>query len=314
MLYSNSIDIAIPTPTKPITPIQINVLNGNENVSDRTIKFSKRYPPNYIPLEDRLKNRLNVEERIGDINGGRVAVSLVGQFLTANRVQNRLREGGFNILSVTPLDNSKDKVSIVFTDDILRGLASKPKRGFASNLRVVVDRSGDRVLFINPMYILKALLQDDFDIKKAREILSKILDIFPNLQNSDTKYKFQSLFDFQFMKGMPRYIDMVEVAKGKDLIKKVEENKNIEFIDRLNNNSIIIGIKPSKNISSFINKIGKKHTGLFPYQILIEDNIAYILDPRYYIALIYPDLKMEEFMKIAKVPEKIISECRGVFK
>ncbi len=107
MLYSNSIDIAIPTPTKPITPIQINVLNGNENVSDRTIKFSKRYPPNYIPLEDRLKNRSNVEERVCDINGGRVAVSLVGQFLTANRVQNRLREGGFNILSVTPLDNLK---------------------------------------------------------------------------------------------------------------------------------------------------------------------------------------------------------------
>ncbi len=65
------------------------------------------------------------------------------------------------------------------------------------------------------------------------------------------------------MKGHWRYIDMVEAWKGKDLIKKVEENKNIEFIDRLNQNFIIHGITRIKNIISFIKKIGKNDHG-FP--------------------------------------------------
>ncbi len=101
-------------------------------------------------------------------------------------MQNRLKEGGFNILAVTPLDNSKDRVSIVFTDNILKELASKPKRGFASNLRIIVDKSRNRVSFLNPVIYLKGSLDKMIvDIRKARELLAKILISFSKSSKSN---------------------------------------------------------------------------------------------------------------------------------
>lgn len=136
-LISNELHITIPTPPKPTEPIEINLKNGNEDISDRTIKFSKRYPPNYTPLEERISRDVDGREGVGDITNGRVSVNLVGGYLDVDEVKRRLEKADFKILALLPLDGNGTLQSIVFTDAILKRLASEPKRGFLATLRVL---------------------------------------------------------------------------------------------------------------------------------------------------------------------------------
>jgi len=311
---TNEINITLPTPPKPTHPVRVNVINRDEHIGDRTIKFSKRYPPSYVPLEERVLDKLGEDEVVGDVNNGRVAVNLVGEFLDVDEVIERLKRAGFEIVAVTPLNSSKDLVSIVFTNRALKEMASSPKRGFLATLRVVVDKKNRFISFINPLYVAKAFLQDEFDKKRAKEILDKILKEFPDLKNSADKYKFQALSNYQFMEGMPKYGDMIELAKGDNLLQRAKSNKSVAFIEELDNNSSLIGINLSRRTGKFVEKIGRKNGVLLPYPILIENSRAYILDPKYYISLMYPNLKMEEFMKIATTPGAIVKECKRVFK
>jgi hypothetical protein len=53
---------------------------------------------------------------------------------------------------------------------------------------------------------------------------------------------------------------------------------------------------------------------MLPYPILIENGKAKILDPKYYIAYMYPMLQMSEFMTIATIPDAMVKDCERVFR
>ena len=56
----------------------------------------------------------------------------------------------------------------------------------------------------------------------------------------------------------------------------------------------------------YLSKIkGEKHAAFLPYMVLIEDNVAKILHPKYYIAIAYPNLTMREFINISDTPDDI---------
>jgi hypothetical protein len=120
------------------------------------------------------------------------------------------------------------------------------------------------------------------------------------------------------MQNMPTYQDMLKVAIGKneDLLKKARESKRVKLVyeQKLSNGSTVIGVELSRRTGKFVRKIGYHNSQLLPYPILIEDNQAKILDPKYYIALMYPTLSMSEFMKIATVPSSIQKDCDRVFR
>jgi hypothetical protein len=116
------------------------------------------------------------------------------------------------------------------------------------------------------------------------------------------------------MDGMPHYQDMVEVGNGDNLLEKLKNNKRVAFVLKLDKDSTLIGAKLSKRTKKFPKKIGLKNAGLLPYPILIEHGKAMILDPKYYISVMYPNLKMEEFMTIATTPEAIVKDCSRVFR
>ena len=75
-----------------------------------------------------------------------------------------------------------------------------------------------------------------------------------------------------------------------------------------------MGIKLSKRTTRFIKKTGYQNAGLLPYPVLIENNKVKILDPKYYIAIKYPMLKMSQFMTIATVPGAINKDIDKVFR
>ena len=244
---------------------------------------------------------------------GRVSTYLRGAFVNANEVKKRLEKSGFKILSTLNLD--KDLTVIVFTSKEL--LETAKNSAYASNLRVLIDKKSKTISISNPIYFQKAFLRDKYNQKLAKSVLDKINSAFDGLKNSKDKLKETLLPEYHFMFGMPKYDDMIIVASASNtntLISKLQNNKQIVFIQKITNKKYLVGVKLTGKSGEFYNKIGNKNALLLPYPMLIEDGKAKILNPKYYIALSYPLLKMSQFMDISSIPGEIEDECKKLFK
>ena len=304
----------IALPSIPKVPEAIKF--KNHDITDRSICFSKRTPPGYIPHRfDKLKKvHKSTNTRIGEVNGGRISAHLRGEFMEVKKVEEKLKADGFEVLVAAPVNKKSTLISVVFTDKSIVSMASKPTRGFMATLRVLIDAKEKSISITNPLYMAKGFLQNDFDEKAAKKILARLINEFPALKNSKDVLKYQLLPKYQFMNGMPHYEDMIEVASGPDLLEKIKDNKKVVFIQTLENGSTLIGIKLSKRTRKFTKRIGRNNAAMLPMPILIENGKAMILDPKYYIAFMYPLLKMSEFMTIATVPDAMVKDSQRVFK
>ena len=311
-----TIEITIPEPPKPIQPIKVKTYQEHHNIADRSIKFSKRMPPNYISPEERVKKEKarNTATNIGEVTHSRVSAYIRGKYIDVNEAKDRLKKAGFDILGVIKLDKKGELVSIVFTDKKLTKMASKKNHGFAASLRLLVNKKDNHISITNPIYIAKAFMQDAYDEEVAKATLKQITGNFENLLNSKDQLKFQLLPKYQFMHGMPQYQDIVVVARGNDLLKKIKNNKKVVFEQKLDNGATLIGVVLSRRTNKFTGRIGTNNAALLPYPVLIENGEAKILDPKYYISVMYPLLQMSEFMTIATVPGAITKDCEKVFK
>ena len=197
-------------------------------------------------------------------------------------------------------------------------MADKKNRGFSASMRVLIDEKNKQISVTNPLYVMKAFMQDDFDEKTALAVLEKVRKAFPNMKNSGDMLKYQLLPKYHFMTAMPYYEDMVSVAKGESTQALLEKAKSkgdrIVFIQPLSKDRTLIGVQLGKRTSKFVKKIGVKNGALLPYPILIEDGEAKILDPKYYISIMYPMLKMSQFMTISTVPGAIQQDCENIFR
>ena len=310
------VNIVIPKPPKVPTPVKVNTIDGSSVDTSRSIKFSKRIPPNYVPSNQRTKEAKpqNTSTNIGEVSKGKISAYLRGKFMDVDAAKAKLKEAGFEVITATPVDKKGKLMSIVFTDKALVKMASQKNRGFAASLRLLVNKKDHHISITNPLYLAKAFMQDQYDEKTAKETLVKITSVFTGLLNSKDTLKFQLLPKYQFMSGMPHYEDMTVVARGNDLLAKIKNNKKVLFVQKLENGSTLIGVKLGKRTSKFTGRIGTNNAGLLPYPILIENGEAKILEPKYYISVMYPLLQMSEFMTIATVPGAIIKDCEKVFK
>lgn len=277
------------------------------------IGTSKRIPPNYNKKES---NEVFKNVKVGEVNNSRVSAYLQTALLPKEDLIKKLTNANFKVLSEYKVDKKGKLISIVFTNDDITKLASKNMRGFAGSLRILIDTNNSQISISNPLYVMKAFMQNDYNDKIAKETLDKLHSIFSDLKNSKDIVKFARLERYHFMENMPYYQDMRKVAMGnnKDLLKKAKKSKKIVYEHHLDNGSIIVGIKLSKRTSKFVKKIGYQNSGLLPYPILIENDTAKILAPKYYIAVMYPMLSMSEFMTIATIPGAIQKDCDKVFR
>ncbi len=315
--HSNVVRITIPTPPKPpkVPRLVIDGVKSSAAVVDetsRSIKFSKKMPPNYIKSHSISVG--NSSSKTGIPNNGQLSAYLRGAYLQPDEVQSRLKNASFKIVAKVPLDKNGDLVSIVFTDKSIKDAAKKKRRGFASTLRVLCDKKSNLISITNPIYIQKGFLQDEFSSELSNRILDRLLKAFGALKNSEDALKYTKVSTYRFMNGMPQYSNMLKIATGKDLLKKAKEKKNILFVLPLDEGRELIGMVFSRRTQKFIQKIGTKNAALLPFPILIEDDSAYILDPKYYISFMYPDLQMSQFMSIATIPDDIVQESTKIFR
>jgi hypothetical protein len=325
-LNANTVDIKIPeVPKVPKVEAKVPQVNvhtigeykTNEEIlqeltKEKVVHFSDHVAPEFA---EEASPRDEVIE-VGDVKNGRVSAYLRAPIKSAHEVTATLKEAGFEVLSTYKVDKKGLATSIVFTNPELIKAASKKNRGFASSLRITIDKKDKIISITNPLYILKAFQQDNYDEALAKATLKKLRDAFKNLENSDEILKERILAKYQFMAGMPKYEDMQSIKKlsNAKLLAKAKKSKKIVYQIDLLNGSTLIGVKLGKRTSKFIKKIGYKNAGLLPYPVLIENGEAKILDPKYYIAIMYPMLKMSQFMTIATVPGAINKDVDRVFR
>ena len=280
----------------------------------RDVVFSDHVAPEKYALKKISPNQ--EESLVGDLKNGRVPAYLHAPLMSVEDVTKILQEAGFKILSTFKIDKKGSVTSVVFTNKAIEKAAAKKTRGFASSLRLVVDNKNKLISISNPIYIMKAFMQKEYNQKLAEVTLKQIRDGFKDLKDSDEVVKFRVLERFHFMENMPYYQDMKTVAKAKNktLLKRAKKSKKVVYVQHLKNGSIIVGVKLGKRTSKFVKKIGYQNSGLLPYPVLIEGGKAKILAPQYYIAIMYPTLKMSQFMKIATVPGAIQKDIDKVFR
>ena len=243
---------------------------------------------------------------------------LTGAYMDTDKVSQKLKENGFNVVSTYKISKNSEGTTVIFTNSEMKKLASKPGRGFAGVLRVLVDKERNRISVMNPVYFQHAFLQKDYDDKSAKKILKSIENAFGELKGSEEKLDEDDLAGYHYMMSMPYYEDSVIVGEGNavELLEKLANYKNGEnyiFDLKLSNSSYLVGYKLSKRTSKFVKKTGTQNGQVLPYMILVENDKATILHAKYYLAISYPLLSMGQFMKIISIPGAIEKELSKPF-
>jgi hypothetical protein len=313
--YNRSISTPVSAPPKK--EIKALIAKAKEHHDG----VAKVEPKEVVESTDKKeKSAVVATSTAGNSSHGRVPTYLRTTLMDEKDVIKKLKDAGFSILATIKVDDNPNLISIVFSNDELLKYADKKDRGFVSTLRVLIDKEHKQTTISNPLYFAKAFMQDDYSSDVPASILKKLQTIFPNSKSSKDLLKDSLLPKYHFMMGMPYFEDMEDVAKASSsevLLKKIQAYKGgsrLIYTHKLSKDRIVVGVIFSKKTNGFIKKIGTQNALLMPYPILLEGGVAKMLNPKYYLAVSYPMLKMSQFMAIATVPDDMIDECEVMFK
>ncbi len=227
-----------------------------------------------------------------------------------DELQRKLKANGFTVLAVTSILNGKTVITI--TNDEL-----KKTNTFLATLHILVNGEHE-VLVQNPSYFGAAYLQDKYKYGQFSATLKALQAALGDMYEVNDKFELDDLAKYQFMFGMPYLDDTITVAEGDDLLEKITgENarKYIAYTLELPNGTIIVGHKLRNETKQFLTKIKvERNANILPYESMIKEGKAVILDPKYYLALSLPLLHMSDFMKIASAPEEIEKDIKKAYK
>jgi len=255
---------------------------------------------------------------VSSVMADNVSAYLYANYKNSDTVYSTLKARGFEILGEYDVQENEDYHILIFTNPVLKKAASHPDRGFASVLKVLVSKKKHQLIFTNPEYFLHAFLQDQYNEKSAEAIVDTLSAAFGNLSYSKAALDKSDIEEYHFLMGMPYYDDMIVLAEGNNLLSRVKKQAGDAIVFSLSlRHATLVGIDMlgAMGDKEFLSKIkGEEHASFLPYMILIEDNKAKILHPKYYIAISYPELTMSEFINISSAPEDITNHLRALVK
>jgi len=229
---------------------------------------------------------------------------------TVEKLKFKLEINGFDILAVDEI--FKNKTVISFTNEALQNTNS-----FLSVLHISVSKDVE-IRVQNPSYFGAAFLQDKFKYGQFTKTLKALESTLGEMYEAKDKLGLSNLANYHFMLGMPHFNDMIVVARGNDIVERVTETnttKHISYVLKLPNGSTLVGHKLDPHTYDYLKKIkAQKNAQIFPYEVMIKDEKAVMLSPKYYLALSLPLLSMTDFLKIASAPDEIEKDIRVVYK
>jgi len=223
-------------------------------------------------------------------------------------LKEHLKKNGFEILSQS--EPIKGHVVLTITNSQLQATNT-----FLATLNVHLNGT-DEIRVQNPNYFGAAYLGEGYTYGQFDETIKSLIAALGDLYRVEDTYASKELASYQFMMGMPQYNDFIEVSEGTELLAKVKtSNKYVAYTLTLPNGAVLVGHKLKKRTNKFLHKIvAERNTNILPYQSLIKNNKAVILDPKYYLALSLPLLTMSNFMKIASAPAEIEKDIKRTYK
>lgn len=241
-----------------------------------------------------------------------VAAYKIAAYVDAASAKSKLEAAGFEVLGSY---KSFDKgTTLLFTNGAMKAMADKSNRGFAAVGRLLVDEEHNQVSIANPIYFGKAFMQKEYNHATAAAALASLEKAFGPVKDSNDKWEFNELAGYHFMVGMPYYEDMMVVGEGTtaDLVAKAKKAKGT--VVQLSADRYVAFVDLDRRTSAFVKKIGTQNAGLLPWAVLIENGQAKALSAKYFIAISYPLLTMNEFMTIATVPGAVEVDLKKAFK
>ena len=221
---------------------------------------------------------------------------------SVNSIKTKLRKNGFEVVAS---DNILSGTTVItFTNRELKSTNS-----YMATLHILVNRNDNEIRVQNPSYLASAYIKGYKygDFKKTLNGLERVLNrMSPVLQQKEM----DALPEYHFMFGMPYLEDVITVATDVTM-----PHKSISYSLKLPNGAILVGHKLTAKTNKFLEKIGQsKNVQLLPYESMIKNGVATILDPKYYLALSLPNLSMGEFMRIATIPDSITKEIQRSYR
>ncbi|CAA6817350.1 MAG: Unknown protein [uncultured Sulfurovum sp.] len=218
-----------------------------------------------------------------------------------SNVQSKLQKNGFRILGT-------HHNVITITNKELQNTNT-----YTATLQVYVGSSGIRIQ--NPEYFGAAYLDHRYKQGYFQVTMTALIKVFGNLKGSQERLNSNELSNYRFMPGMPQFKQFISVCKTEKVQRKIQGNKNILYTLPLPNGTILVGHRLSTGTNGFLRKLGQtKNSQILPYEVLIYSNEVKMMHPKFYLALSLPQLSMDQFMKIADIPDKIERDIRNAYK
>ena len=221
-----------------------------------------------------------------------------------------MKANGFTVLATTQI-LSRETVITITNDELQK------TNTLLATLQVLVNGENE-VRVQNPSYFGAAYLQKKYKYGQFSATLKALQSALGDMHEVDEKYELDDLAGYHFMFGMPFLDDTITVAKGDNLLGKLSGEKAAKYIAytlKLPNGATIVGHKLRSRTNKFLQKIeAQRNANILPYEVMIKEGKAVILDPKYYLALSLPLLSMSDFMKIASTPDEIEKDIKRVYK
>ena len=281
-----------------------NQIGGKEKGSKSSAEATQKSEA--LPKKEFTTEKMTIDDKVPE----KLAAYYAANPQTVDGLIKNLKSSGFEILSSSEI--LKGKTVVTVTNEQLKNTNT-----FLAALNILVDGSHE-IRVQNPSYFAAAYLGDEYKYGQFKEVLEALQQALGDMYLTEDMLEFERLKTYNFMPEMPFFGDFVELAEGDDLADKLtdeEATKYVAYSLKLPNGAILVGHKMRARNNKFLNKIGEgKNAQLLPYQSMIKDGSAYMLDPTYYLALSLPLLSMEEFMKIASTPDEIGLSLRKAYR
>ncbi|HFQ62415.1 MAG TPA: hypothetical protein ENK39_09000 [Epsilonproteobacteria bacterium] len=296
---------------------ELEALKKKEQIENNTSKVSsEKEPVAKESSEEKVISVLPTKTfKTAKFTLGKVAPNVLSAYYAAQPqtlegTKQNLEKNGFTILAQTEV--LKGHTVLTITNAQLQATNT-----FLATLNVHVNGK-DEIRVQNPSYFAAAYLQDKYSYGQFGDTLHALQSALGDLYVVNDVFETTELPEYQFMMGMPHFDDFIEVSEGEDLVQKVTSHKAEKYVAytlKLPNGTILVGHKLRSRTNKFLHKINaERNTNILPYQSLIKEGKAIILDPKYYLALSLPLLTMSDFMKIASAPGEIEKDIKRAYK
>lgn len=235
-------------------------------------------------------------------------------------VKAKLKKAKFEIVGEdSPYGDGSVRLIGVTNADLKKAASLNKGGGFGAVMRVAVTNNNGaiEVSYTNPTYLGVAYQMGD--LAKVEKDLAAALGGGEAFGSAGLSR--QKLEKYHYMATMPGFKDMKRVAAFdshaaavaaiEKALKHPNADMRIVWQVNVNADQTLFGVRldsgpwqgQMKGIMSKIDVATPKSSAALPWEILVSGNDVYYLQGKYRIAVMFPDLTMQQFLKIVNVPD-----------